>query len=87
MRAKVAARRGDFETAQTLAQEAAELAEPTDAFNWSGNICLDQAEVLRLAGRPEDAAEAVGKAAELFEQKRNVVSTARARSLLSELSG
>jgi ATP/maltotriose-dependent transcriptional regulator MalT len=87
VRAKVVARRGDFETAQTLGQEAAELAEPTDALNWSGNICLDRAEVLWLAGRLENAAEAARRAIELFEQKRNVVSAARARSLLSELSG
>jgi hypothetical protein len=63
------------------------LAEPTDALSWSGNICLDRAEVLGLANCRKEAVEAVERAIALFERKRNVVSAAQARSVLSELSG
>jgi ATP/maltotriose-dependent transcriptional regulator MalT len=59
VRAKIAARRGDFDVAQALAQEAAALADSTDAFAMHGDVRMDLAEVLRLAGRPEEAAAAL----------------------------
>jgi class 3 adenylate cyclase len=46
VRAKIAARRGDFEVAQALAQEAAALADSTDAFGLHGDVRMDLAEVL-----------------------------------------
>jgi hypothetical protein len=46
---------------------------------------LDLAEVLRLAGRPSDAAAAIESAIDLFERKGNVVSAERARRLLDDL--
>jgi ATP/maltotriose-dependent transcriptional regulator MalT len=87
VRAKIAARRGDFEVAQALAQEAAALADSTDAFGLHGDVRMDLAEVLSLAGRPEEAAVALKRAIELYEAKGISVLADKARALLSELTG
>jgi class 3 adenylate cyclase len=87
VRAKIAARRGDFEVAQALAQKAAALAESTDAFGLHGDVRMDLAEVLSLAGRPEEAAVALKRAIELYEAKGISVLADKARALLSELTG
>ena len=47
---------------------------------------IDLAEVLRLAGRPAEAAEAARDALALFEAKGNTVSAAIARATVQELS-
>jgi tetratricopeptide (TPR) repeat protein len=86
VRAKIAARRGDFAVAQALAQEAAALADSTDAFAMHGDVRMDLAEVLRLAGRPEEAAAALKRAIELYEAKGISVLAEKARALLSELN-
>jgi predicted ATPase len=87
VRAKIAARRGDFDVAQALAQEAAALADPTDALHLHGDVRMDLAEVLRLADRPEEAAAALKRAIELYEAKGIGVLAKKARALLSELTG
>jgi ATP/maltotriose-dependent transcriptional regulator MalT len=87
VRAKIAARRGDFDVAQALAQEAAALAESTDASHFHGDVRMDLAEVLTLAGRPEEAAAALKKAIELYEAKGISVLAGKARALLTELTG
>jgi ATP/maltotriose-dependent transcriptional regulator MalT len=87
VRAKIAARRGDFDVAQALAQEAAALADSTDAFHLHGDVRMDLAEVLRLAGRPEEAAAALKRAIELYEAKGISVLAEKARAHLSELTG
>ncbi len=46
---------------------------------------MDLAEVLRPAGRIGEAASAVERAIDLFEQKGNVVSADRARTFLEDL--
>jgi hypothetical protein len=40
--------------------------------------------VLRLAGRPKEAAAAVREAIRLYEQKGNIVAAGRLRGLLAE---
>jgi tetratricopeptide (TPR) repeat protein len=87
VRAKIAARRGDFDVAQALAQEAAALADSTNAFGLHGDVRMDLAEVLSLAGRREEAAVALKRAIELYEAKGISVLTEKARALLSELTG
>jgi hypothetical protein len=44
------------------------------------------AEVLRQADRLQEAAQAIGQALRLYDQKGNLVLAARARSMLSELA-
>ena len=68
VRAKVLARRGDFERAEPLVREAVERSDETDSLNARGDARMDLAEVLRLAGRPQEAADAVGPALSLYER-------------------
>jgi class 3 adenylate cyclase/tetratricopeptide (TPR) repeat protein len=79
--ALVLAQRGEYERAETLAREMVALLEPTDGLDLRGGTLADLAEVLRAAGREEEAVEAAGRALELFEEKGNVVSAARVRRL------
>ena len=86
IRAKIAARRGEFEAAEDLARTAADMAEQTDWLNQRGKVLCDLGEVLRLAGQADDAASAFGRGARLYEQKGNLVGAARTRTLIEELA-
>ena len=77
---------GRWREAWQLAEEAVQIAHRTDWLNLQGDAHMALAEVLRLAGRQGDAAEAAGHAVDRFEEKGNVVSAARARGLLEELA-
>jgi len=79
-RAKVLARRGEAAEAERLAREGVELSEPTDFLNVRAAALLDLAEVLHVAGRSDEAAEAAATATALYEQKGNVVGAARSRA-------
>jgi class 3 adenylate cyclase/tetratricopeptide (TPR) repeat protein len=85
-RAKILARRQDLEEAESLARQAHEITERTDALNSRGLCLTTLAEVLLLAGREEDAAPLLGQALKLFELKGNVVAAMRARQTLANLS-
>jgi tetratricopeptide (TPR) repeat protein len=85
-RAKLLARAGDFPEAEALAEEAVRIAARTDALSDHGAVLLDLAEVLRLAGRPADAAERVEEGLLLFDRKGNRVSAEVARATLSGLT-
>ena len=47
---------------------------------------MDLAEVLRLAGRPDEAIATIREALGLFEQREDVVSAAHARVLIEDLT-
>ena len=83
-RAKVLAGCGQTSQAETLAREAVALAAESDFLVLRGDTLMDLAEVLRLVGRPSEAAPAVEEALRLYEQKGNTVSAGRARALLSK---
>jgi len=85
-RAKVLARRGEFDAAVALAEEAVALAEDTDYLNLQGDICRDLAEVLSLAGRIGDAASRSREALEVYERKGNTVSAKRVRAMLEDFA-
>jgi tetratricopeptide (TPR) repeat protein len=72
-RAKVLARRKDFDEAERLARQALEITEKTDALNSQGLSLTTLAEVLLLAGREKEASPLFGRALKLFERKGNVV--------------
>jgi ATP/maltotriose-dependent transcriptional regulator MalT len=82
-RAKVLARRDDLEEAERLAREAVALVETTEWLNLRGDTRMDLGEVLCLAGRRAEASHAISQAVHLYEQKGNVVSAKRARSLFA----
>ncbi len=86
-RAKVLARRGEFAAAEVLARQAVAFAAESDFLENHGDALMVLADVLRLGGQPGEASTSVAQALQLFDQKGNVPSAARARSLLAQLSG
>ena len=58
------------------------MSEPTDYLNHRAECLVRLGEVLRLAGKAEEAAGAAGRALELYERKGNEVMAARARAEL-----
>ncbi len=83
--AKALARAGNVQEAEALAREAVRLAGETDFLVTRGDALADLAEVLRTAGRSEEAVPAVEESLRLYEQKGSVVSIKRADALLAEL--
>jgi DNA-binding SARP family transcriptional activator len=86
VQAKLDARNGGHEAAQSIALEAARIASRTDALNDHGQVLLDLAEVLALGGQRSESAQHVEQAIELFERKGNLVSARAARALLNGLT-
>jgi len=85
VKAMVLARRGRFDRAEALAREAVAIGERTDMLDSQGDTFVDLAEVLTLAGRSDEAAEALERAIEGYERKGNVVMTRRTRDRLAAL--
>lgn len=77
VRAKLLARRGDLNAAETLAREAVVAADEEDNFNRRGNVRLALAEVLYLAKRKAEAIGELDEAHALFREKGNVAAMAR----------
>jgi hypothetical protein len=82
VRAKIAARRGAIDDAEKLAREAVQMSELSDGLNRRAKLQLDLAEVLRIADRSREAADAAGNALLLYEAKGNHVGAKRVRALL-----
>jgi len=85
VRAKVLARRGERVEAERLAREAVAVCEATDMLNAQGDVYGDLAEVLSVAGKPDEAAAALEQALGCYERKGNLVSTQRTRTRLTEV--
>ena len=85
VRARVLARRGSFDEAESLARQAVSLAMQTDFLNHRGDALLDLAHVLHQAGRPEAARASAAEALDLYQQKGNSVAAASVRSFLAHL--
>jgi tetratricopeptide (TPR) repeat protein len=86
VRARVAARRGQFDDADELLREAAGFIEPTDYFTVQVDLRFAEAEVARLADQPERSRKALEKARALSEAKGAAAVTARIDRLLAELA-
>ena len=84
VRAKVLARRGEHLEAERPAREAVAIGEKTDILDAQGDMYGDLGEVLSMAGRPKDAAAALGQALERYERKGNLVATQRTQARLAE---
>ena len=68
-----------------FAREAVGTVEATELLNFHADALLVLAEVLQLAGKPEEAAPALEEAVALYGRKGNVVSGAKAATLLGQL--
>jgi DNA-binding SARP family transcriptional activator len=84
-RAKILARRGDFEAAEELAREAVAFAAASDFLSARADASMDLGEVLLLVGRPDESASAIGDAIAVHEQKGNLQAAGTARLLLESL--
>ena len=62
------------------------LAELTDFVNTRADALVDLAQILREAGRLEEASAAVSYALALYEEKGNKVAAGKTRALLAVLS-
>ena len=84
-KAKILARRGQAETAESVAREAVSLAQQTDFINDHADVLMDFVEVLAIAGRGRHALSMAQRALSLYEQKGNLISGGKARRMLEEL--
>jgi DNA-binding SARP family transcriptional activator/class 3 adenylate cyclase len=73
---------GRQQEALSLGREAVTVAAQSDFYNAHGDALVELAEILQLAGRAKDAADALDEALRLYDAKRNIVSAANARTLL-----
>ncbi len=69
--ARVHAHRGELAEAERLAREGLAAIEQTDSLGEQALALWDLAEVLAAAGRPEDAAAALGQALDRCRRKKN----------------
>ena len=84
--ARVRAQQGRIAEAERMAREAVDYFANTDYSADRTGVILDLAEVLRLAGRRDEAIDTVNEALRLFDQREDVVSAAHAKALIGELS-
>jgi len=81
--AVVLAHRSEPEQAERFAAEATRMAEETDFLDLQAGALLSLAEVLRLAGRGDEAATAAERARATHERKGNLVAAGQAAEALS----
>ena len=82
-RSKALARLGEPEEGERLAREAVARARKTDDLNETAVAFSALGETLRVAGREDEAREALAEALELYERKGNVVMVRRTQEALA----
>jgi predicted ATPase/class 3 adenylate cyclase len=85
IRAVVLARRHQREAAEKLVKDALELVDGTDQPDTQAEVHADYAEVLRLAGRRQEAERELRRAAYLYAEKGNLSAAKQISGLLAEL--
>jgi hypothetical protein len=86
-RAKIIARRGEHGRAEVLVFEAFRLSEQSpDDVQIRVKVLRDVAEVLRVAGRPDEGIPYLQRALELEERKGNVTGAGMVRASLDRLT-
>jgi tetratricopeptide (TPR) repeat protein len=85
-RAMVLARRGDVAAAETLAREAVSIGLDTERADTQTDALMSLAEVLRVAGRDDEAVPVLGDALRRYERKEVRPAAARTRALLEDLA-
>lgn len=84
--ARVLARQGTIDEAETLARESLGLATATDSLQLQGEASLGLAEVLQQGGRVVEAARATEDAIAMFQRKGEVQAVRRASTRLQRLN-
>jgi tetratricopeptide (TPR) repeat protein len=87
VRAKVAARKGSLDVAETLAADAVARGAATDWIHLRGGALEALAEVQLAKGQTDAAAAPAGEALALYEAKGSVAAAALLRSRFTELVG
>jgi tetratricopeptide (TPR) repeat protein len=87
VRAKLLARRGSVDDAERLGREAVAIAAPTDFLFLQWFALLSLGETLLVAGRADEADQALKTAVQVCEQKGFTVGADRVRLLLDSFSG
>ena len=82
-RGKAAANLGRADEGERFAREGVAMVDRTDFLLDRADARMDLAEVLRLAGRTDEAARLLGEARRLHDEKGNAVSARRAEALLA----
>jgi len=82
--ALVLAARGEFGEAELLAWEAVRLYADAESPNFQGDVWMDLAQVLRMAGKPAEAEQAAREALALYERKGNRPASESAREFIDE---
>jgi predicted ATPase/class 3 adenylate cyclase len=84
--AKVLARRGEADRAETLAREGAALASPTDFPLLQGHAFEDLAEVLELGGQVDEAVAVLEQALRTYQDKRDIASATATKTRLEAVA-
>jgi predicted ATPase len=85
-RARVLARRAEFQSAEVLAREALAIAEKTDFINDRADTLIDLSHVLEAAHKREEAVAAASEAMHLYELKGNLVAAAATKLRLVNIT-
>ena len=86
VRGRLLAQAGDLEEGLRLSEGALAMTEGTDAAELKGTAWTDLGEVYELAGRRDDARQAIGRGLEMYEQKGNLPVAERIRARLRALN-
>ena len=86
IRAPISARAGQLVEAEALARSAVELSQQSDAPQLQADTLSELATVLMLAGRVDEARQAIDSATRIYQAKGDVVSAARASAWAAGLS-
>jgi tetratricopeptide (TPR) repeat protein len=84
-RAKALARLGCADLAEPLSRGAVDAVRQTGLLNVHADALRDLAEVLEIAGKPDEALRAADDALGLYQRKGNTVSAQRTRTVLERL--
>ena len=85
IRAPIIARAGMFHEAELLARSAVKLSQQSDAPQLQADTLSELATVLMLAGRVDEARQAIETAIAIYRTKGDIVSTARAAAWAANL--
>lgn len=84
--AVVLASRGELAEAEQLGRDAVEILTDAEAPALQGEVRMELARILRMAGKPAEAEQAAREALALFERKGNRPSSAAARAFIEALA-